>query len=143
MTIITLNDIAAYMCGFFCGRTPLTALSPHKTVEGYVGGGAVTVVLGPALAGWLQQFPALTDTVLASQFYSGPSSPFVLHCAAISLFAATLGPTAGLLCSGFKRGCNRKNFGSLIPGHGGVMDRCDCMFLMAVFTYFYLENVVY
>ena len=36
MSIITLNDIAAYMCGFFCGATPLIVLSPKKTVEGFL-----------------------------------------------------------------------------------------------------------
>ena len=45
-SIITINDIAAYMCGFFFGRTPLIVLSPRKTVEGYLGGGLATMVLG-------------------------------------------------------------------------------------------------
>jgi phosphatidate cytidylyltransferase len=37
MSIITLNDIAAYMCGFFFGSRPLILLSPKKTLEGYIG----------------------------------------------------------------------------------------------------------
>ena len=45
-SIITINDIAAYMCGFFFGQTPLIVLSPRKTVEGYLGGGLATMVLG-------------------------------------------------------------------------------------------------
>ena len=45
-SIITINDIAAYMCGFFFGRTPLIVLSPRKTVEGYLGGGLATMLLG-------------------------------------------------------------------------------------------------
>ena len=45
-SIITINDIAAYMCGFFFGQTPLIVLSPRKTVEGYLGGGLATIVLG-------------------------------------------------------------------------------------------------
>ena len=44
--IITINDIAAYMFGFFFGQTPLIVLSPRKTVEGYLGGGLVTIILG-------------------------------------------------------------------------------------------------
>lgn len=145
MSIITLNDIAAYMCGFFCGATPLIVLSPKKTVEGFLGGGLVTVGLGPLLASLLQQFPQLTSATspgLGPEFYTGNMSPFVLHCLAISVFASTLGPVAGFFCSGFKRACNQKNFGCLIPGHGGVLDRCDCMFLMAVFTYVYLHTCV-
>ena len=38
MSIITINDIFAYMCGFFLGSTPLIVLSPKKTVEGFIGG---------------------------------------------------------------------------------------------------------
>ena len=38
MSIITINDIAAYMCGFFFGSTPLIVLRPKKTVEGFIGG---------------------------------------------------------------------------------------------------------
>jgi len=152
-SIITINDIAAYMCGFFFGQTPLIVLSPRKTVEGYLGGGLATMVLGPVLGLALQSQPSLlcpTSGLTPIPFqshlpslYLGLPSLFILHCTAISLFASTLGPMAGFFCSGFKRACNRKNFGSLIPGHGGVLDRCDCMFLMASFTYVYVETFVY
>jgi len=154
-SIITINDIAAYMCGFFFGRTPLIVLSPRKTVEGYLGGGLATMLLGPILGLALQSQPSLlcpTSALTPIPFppqsdlpslYLGLPSPFLIHCAAISLFASTLGPMAGFFCSGFKRACNRKNFGSLIPGHGGVLDRCDCMFLMASFTYVYVQTFVY
>lgn len=86
MTLITLNDIAAYYVGFFFGRTPLirvsscagksktctlgmefvplppTQLSPKKTVEGFVGGGVITVVLGTYIA-YLMTTPYLTSSV--------------------------------------------------------------------------------
>lgn len=147
MSIITINDIAAYMCGFFLGSTPLIVLSPKKTVEGYIGGGLVTIFTAPLFANTIQQYPQLTvsyaDNVasLPQEFYSGFWSPFVMHCLVISVFAryqeslsltwsdisilflSTFGPVAGFFCSGFKRACNQKNFGCLIPGHGGVLDR--------------------
>ena len=44
--MIIINDVMAYMFGFFFGRTPLIKLSPKKTWEGYVGGGAATVLMG-------------------------------------------------------------------------------------------------
>ena len=95
MSIITINDIAAYMCGFFFGTTPLIVLSPKKTVEGYLGGGIVTVLLAPMYANFLQQFSNITCPVSqftvqpcqVSSFYSGPTSPFVFHCLVISVFA--------------------------------------------------------
>ena len=46
MFVITINDIMAYMVGFFGGRTPLIKLSPKKTKEGFIGGGILTLFLG-------------------------------------------------------------------------------------------------
>ena len=149
MSIITINDIAAYMSGFFVGSTPLIVLSPKKTIEGYVGGGLITILLGPAYGYYLQQFPYLTcPTEGLAVTNCDPevlsyAPACIIHCAIISIFASSAGPVAGFFCSGFKRACNKKNFGALIPGHGGVLDRCDCMFLMASFTYMYLENIVF
>lgn len=44
--MIVINDIMAYMFGFFFGKTPLIKLSPKKTWEGFIGGGISTVILG-------------------------------------------------------------------------------------------------
>ncbi|XP_023322906.1 phosphatidate cytidylyltransferase 1 [Eurytemora carolleeae] len=152
MSIITINDISAYMCGFFFGSRSLIVVSPKKTVEGYVGGGLLTIMLGPSYGFLLLQFPSILCPTgglsvlecdpLSYPLYSGSIPPFILHCLVISIFASTFGPTAGFLCSGFKRACNKKNFGNFIPGHGGVLDRCDCMFLMASFTYVYVKHFV-
>ena len=92
MAIITVNDIMAYMAGFFLGSTPLIVLSPKKTMEGFIGGGLATLIIGPLLAASLQEIATLTaawegTTPLGSEFYSGSLSPFVMHCFAISVFA--------------------------------------------------------
>lgn len=50
--LVICNDIFAYVCGFFWGRTPLIQLSPKKTVEGFVGGFLCTLVLG-FIVSWL------------------------------------------------------------------------------------------
>ena len=55
MSLITINDIGAYMVGFFCGKTPLIKLSPKKTREGFIGGGIITVILGTILTHYLIQ----------------------------------------------------------------------------------------
>jgi len=153
MAIITINDISAYMFGFFFGRTPLIVLSPKKTLEGYIGGGVFTVIIGPLFGLFLSRFQSISCPTSGFQAQDCQLEPFDLdhgllpdfmwHSFFISLFASTFGPTAGFLCSGFKRACKRKNFGNLIPGHGGVLDRCDCMFLMASFVYIYTNNFVY
>jgi phosphatidate cytidylyltransferase len=152
MSIITINDITAYMFGFFIGSTPLINLSPKKTWEGFIGGGITTVLTGPLYGYYLLQVPHLICPTSYLEvlpcdpevlpLYTGSPSPFLIHCAIISLFASTLGPVAGFFCSGFKRACNQKNFGSLIPGHGGIMDSCDCMYAMASFIYVYVEYFI-
>ena len=68
--------------------------------------------------------------------HTGQPSPFILHCLAISVFASTFGPVAGFLCSGFKRACSSKNFGSLIPGHGGVLDRWGSLLVILLLDHF-------
>ena len=91
--------------------------------------------------------------------------PFLFHGFLVSMFSSLIGPFGGFLASGLKRACKQKvsfdsflrlrftnvilftifflfqNFGSLIPGHGGVLDRCDCMFLMAAFSYVYVSTL--
>lgn len=46
VSMIVINDVMAYMFGFFFGRTPLIKLSPKKTWEGFIGGGISTVIFG-------------------------------------------------------------------------------------------------
>lgn len=170
MTLITLNDIAAYYVGFFFGKTPLIKLSPKKTVEGFVGGGLLTVIFGTYIS-YLLMTPYLICPVKSQNSRSfefrlfnvdtacEPNSvftlkevqisgfqisvyPFLVHAFVISAICSVIGPFGGFLASGFKRACKRKNFGSLIPGHGGVTDRCDCMFLCAAIIHFYYNAFV-
>ncbi|KAL3875703.1 hypothetical protein ACJMK2_033631 [Sinanodonta woodiana] len=63
--------------------------------------------------------------------------PFMLHSILMSIFASVIGPFGGFFASGFKRAFKIKDFGDTIPGHGGIMDRFDCQFLMATFVHVY------
>jgi phosphatidate cytidylyltransferase len=58
------------------------------------------------------------------------------------MFASFIAPFGGFFASGFKRGFNIKDFGSSIPGHGGMTDRMDCQVVMATFSYIYYHNFV-
>lgn len=69
-------------------------------------------------------------------------APVQLHAIALGAFASLIAPFGGLFASGVKRQFAVKDFGSLVPGHGGVTDRVDCQLLMAVFTYVYIINFV-
>jgi len=175
--MVIINDIMAYVFGFFMGRTPLIKLSPKKTWEGFIGGGLATVVMSLGLAYFMCQVPyfvcpivysvelermtmscepsalfrpqeyGLPDTVTTWRRILGMKStvtvyPFFIHCFFMSLFASIIGPFGGFFASGFKRAFKIKDFGDLIPGHGGIMDRFDCQFLMATFVNVYIHSFI-
>jgi len=60
----------------------------------------------------------------------------------MSIFASVIGPFGGFFASGFKRAFKIKDFGDVIPGHGGIMDRFDCQFLMATFVNVYIHSFI-
>mmetsp|Transcript_11543 Transcript_11543/g.23673 ORF Transcript_11543/g.23673 Transcript_11543/m.23673 type:complete len:471 (+) Transcript_11543:80-1492(+) len=68
--------------------------------------------------------------------------PIQLHAITLSLFASVVAPFGGFMASGIKRAYNIKDFDSVIPGHGGVMDRMDCQFLMALCTWVHYNAFV-
>ncbi|RWS29055.1 Csa-CD synthase-like protein [Leptotrombidium deliense] len=68
--------------------------------------------------------------------------PFVWHSLALSTFSSIIGPFGGFFASGFKRAFKIKDFGDVIPGHGGIMDRFDCQYLMATFVNVYVYSFI-
>ncbi|XP_019867058.1 phosphatidate cytidylyltransferase, photoreceptor-specific [Aethina tumida] len=68
--------------------------------------------------------------------------PFMIHSLALSVFSSVIGPFGGFFASGFKRAFKIKDFGDVIPGHGGIMDRFDCQFLMATFVNVYISSFI-
>lgn len=61
--LIIINDIMAYLFGFFFGKTPLIKLSPKKTWEGFIGGGVMTVIFGLLLSFIMSKYPYFTCPV--------------------------------------------------------------------------------
>jgi phosphatidate cytidylyltransferase len=110
---VVATDVGAYFAGRAWGSRPLApVLSPHKTVEGLAGG----VVLGIAVA------------VLIGHFFE----PLNLRIGAgLGLVVAVMAPLGDLAESMVKRSLGVKDMGSLLPGHGGVLDRVDA-FLFVV-----------
>jgi len=68
--------------------------------------------------------------------------PIQMHALWLSLFASLVAPFGGFLASAIKRAYGIKDFDSIIPGHGGVMDRMDCQFLMALCTWVHYNTFV-
>ncbi len=106
MVVVQMSDVFQYVCGKLFGRTKLApTVSPSKTVEGLVGGGLMAVGIGTLLHGMT------------------PFSP--LQAAGMSLLIVVAGFFGGLVLSAIKRDLGVKDWGSLIEGHGGVLDRMD------------------
>ncbi len=117
------NDTFAYLVGSFIGKTPLfPRISPKKTWEGTVGGGLLTVALG-----WLL-FMVLGEWDFNQWLALG---------ATIALFG-TLGD---LVESMLKRSLGVKDSGSLLPGHGGMLDRFDAFLFMLPWAWLVLQVV--
>jgi phosphatidate cytidylyltransferase len=162
--MIVCNDVMAYMFGFFFGRTPLIKLSPKKTWEGFIGGGLATVVFGWVFSIFLCQYQYFVCPIQYSEssgmgmecepsYLFRPQEyiifnrsvtmyPFCLHSLSLSIFSSVIGPFGGFFASGFKRAFKIKDFGDVIPGHGGIMDRFDCQFLMATFVNVYISSFI-
>ncbi|MHB8655413.1 MAG: phosphatidate cytidylyltransferase [Terriglobia bacterium] len=110
--VIWAGDIFALFVGRSLGRTPLAPrISPKKTVEGSVGGLIGSLVIGWAFAHWFWQ--------------TEPLKTVILYTALI----AVAGQVGDLLESGLKRACEVKDSGTLLPGHGGLLDRIDSLIL--------------
>ncbi|KAI5170830.1 phosphatidate cytidylyltransferase [Nematocida sp. LUAm3] len=127
--LVCINDTAAYIVGKLCGRTPLTQISPKKTVEGFLGGGILTILLS---------VPTSIGVEIICKERSLLS--FMQMCI-LGAIASTIAPLGGILSSGYKRAFRVKDFGSLIPGHGGVSDRFDCQLIMQMSTGVFLLHI--
>ncbi|KAG5382906.1 hypothetical protein IGI04_034376 [Brassica rapa subsp. trilocularis] len=169
-SLIIINDIFAYIFGFFFGRTPLIKLSPKKTWEGFIGASVTTIISAFVLANVLGRFPWLTcprqdlstgwlqcdaDPLFKPEPFTLPAwipgwfpwkeievLPVQWHALCLGLFASIIAPFGGFFASGFKRAFKIKDFGDSIPGHGGITDRMDCQMVMAVFAYIYLQSFI-
>ena len=118
--VIWSGDIAAYYVGKNIGKTPLAPkISPGKTLEGS-GAGLIGSIAGGIAAKYLF-FEAL------------PLS----HCLIMALLCGTMGQIGDLAESLFKRRAGVKDSGSLIPGHGGVLDRLDSLMFAGPAFYIY------
>ena len=106
IVVVQLSDVMQYVFGKLFGKTKVApVVSPSKTVEGLLGGGAAAVAIGTAL------------------YWMTPFSP--LQAMGLSAVIAAMGFFGGLVLSAAKRSMGVKDWGSAIEGHGGVLDRLD------------------
>lgn len=125
-----INDTMAYIVGSFIGKTPFSKISPKKTWEGTLGG----IILCVLAIGFLFEYFS----------YKGFVNPlfhqsvwFII--AGISAIAGTAGD---LLESKIKRMADVKDSGSIMPGHGGFLDRFDSLLIATPFVWLYVALFV-
>ena len=112
------SDIFAYFTGYFLGKHKMAPnLSPKKTIEGAVGG-----LIGSSLLSWLFGFIFMREMAPV--------------CLALGLVGGAAGMAGDLTASAFKRKMGIKDYGKLIPGHGGIMDRFDSVIFVAPVVYY-------
>ena len=115
-------DMGAYFVGVTCGKHKLCPeISPKKTVEGAVGGILSSIVVGLIL-------------VFSFDFADKLAATLIL-----TIPLCIVGMLGDLFASAIKRSVGIKDYGSLIPGHGGVLDRVDSILLIAPVLYIFME----
>lgn len=114
-------DTGAYYAGTTLGRHKLApSISPNKTVEGLAGGLVAAIAAAFLAQAWF--LPSLTVT----------------DCAAVGCLLTAAGLFGDLAESAMKRGAGVKDSGSVIPGHGGMLDRLDSLLFTAPAFYYYV-----
>jgi phosphatidate cytidylyltransferase len=117
---IWINDTMAYIVGSLIGKTPFSSISPKKTWEGTLGGAILCVLVVTFTGSFIGGF-------------------HFIHWMMIALIAAVAGTAGDLLQSKLKRMAAVKDSGSIMPGHGGFLDRFDSLLLAVPFVWLYVQ----
>jgi phosphatidate cytidylyltransferase len=120
---IWINDTMAYIVGSLIGKTPFSKISPKKTWEGTIGGALLCIIV----IGLLGYYIPYVNTAIP-----------VKHIIAIAFICAIFGTAGDLLESKFKRMADVKDSGSIMPGHGGFLDRFDSFLIATPLVWLYL-----
>ena len=122
VVVAQLSDVLQYVWGKLVGRHKIVpTLSPNKTTEGYVGGTLTATLIGGAL---------------------GAATVGVVPAIGLAFAITQMGFCGGLVMSAIKRDAGIKDYGHLIPGHGGAMDRLDSLAFAAP-VFFHLMRYFY
>lgn len=118
LALVAACDTGAYYAGTYFGKHKLCpSVSPKKTIEGFMGGMVFVLILGLLAKHWFFQTLAWDTTIV------------------FLVLVSILGPCGDLYESVLKRTGGIKDSGSIIPGHGGILDRIDALLFVAPVAY--------
>ena len=125
-----VGDAGAYFVGTFFGKHKMCpAISPKKTWEGFVGG----IITSGVFAVIMSFAYELIDSMINGGVHT--FSVNWVYLTVMALVISGLGVVGDLSASLVKRECSVKDFGNILPGHGGILDRFDSVLLAAPFAY--------
>ena len=138
--VIAMSDVFALLVGRRFGKRQLApTISPKKSVEGALGGLIISSFLGVLFAYLLDILPITKDT----------KPGFIILCFAIIFFISALisilEQVGDLVASKFKRQYDVKDYGNIMPGHGGIMDRFDSTIIVGAMMYasFFIFKIIF
>lgn len=119
-----VSDTSAYFSGLLFGKNKLIPqISPKKTVEGSIGGVLGTVIVTVAFA-------------MIFRMKDAPLYPNPMYFVPLAIVGSVVSQLGDLFASAIKRELKIKDFGNIIPGHGGLLDRFDSILFTAPLTYY-------
>ena len=124
-----VTDSGAYFVGKFFGKHKLIpVISPKKTIEGAVGGVVICTIIMLLYGLFIKSYYAVNISII--------------HYLILGVVVSIFGQLGDLSASAIKRSTGIKDFGNIIPGHGGIIDRFDSILFVAPIVYFYLTIIV-
>ncbi|MDA9362920.1 phosphatidate cytidylyltransferase [Polaribacter sp.] len=124
LILIWTNDSFAFLVGKNFGKRKLfVSISPKKTVEGFIGGLVFSIATGYLISIYVTNY-SLIDWIV------------------IAVIVSIIGTIGDLIESKFKRQANIKDSGTIMPGHGGILDRFDSLLFVAPFVYLYINFII-
>jgi phosphatidate cytidylyltransferase len=120
-----MNDTFAYLVGISIGKNKLfEKISPKKTIEGFVGGIFFSMITG----------------IILATYYLYQS---IIQWIILALIIGVFGTLGDLIESKFKRNAGVKDSGTIMPGHGGFLDRLDSIIFVAPYIYIFYQKLYY
>lgn len=124
LILIWVNDSFAFLVGKNFGKRKLfESISPKKTIEGFIGGLIFSLITAFVIS--------LNNPVFS-----------VINWLSIALITSVFGTIGDLVESKFKRQAGVKDSGTIMPGHGGLLDRLDSVLFVAPFVYLYIHYLI-